>query len=70
MNEQTKSLVRHVLTAVGFLLGMFGVGKLTGVIDILSANLDSLWSAIMAVVGVVTSILGFFRDKSRFAENR
>lgn len=66
MNESTKSLIRHILTALGFVLGLIGVGKATGVIDILLANLDSLWEAISTVVGVALMIIGFFKDKARF----
>lgn len=66
MNEQTKSLIRHILTALGFVLGLFGLGKLTGLVDILLQNLDVLWSAISSIVGVVLMIIGFFKDKARF----
>lgn len=66
MNEQTKSLIRHILTAVGFVLGIIGLGKFSGVIDILLQNLDGLWQAVSAIVGVVLMIIGFFKDKTRF----
>lgn len=66
MNESTKSLIRHILTALGFVLGLIGVGKATGVIDILLANLDSLWQAVSSIVGVALMIIGFLKDKARF----
>ena len=65
MTETTKSLIRHGLTAVGFVLGFVGAAKYTGLLDILSANLDGLWSAVAVVSGVVISVIGFFKDKSR-----
>lgn len=63
MNEQTKSLIRHILTALGFVLGLVGLNKFTGVIDYLIQNLDAIWSAVLALVGFVTSIFGFFKDR-------
>lgn len=68
MNETTKSLIRHALTALGFFLGLIGVGKASGIIDILLSNLDGLWEAAMSVVGVVMLILGFLKDKTRFSD--
>lgn len=68
MSESTKSLIRHILTALGFVLGLVGVGKATGVIDIILNNLDAVSEAISTVVGVVLMIVGFFKDKVRFTE--
>jgi len=68
MNEQTKSIIRHLLTALGFVLGLIGLNKFTGVVDYVIGNLDSIWSAILTLVGVVTSILGFFTNKDRFTD--
>lgn len=65
MNETTKSLIRHALTAIGFLFGFIGMAKYTGLLDILSANLDGLWQAASFVSGVVMAIIGFFRNKER-----
>lgn len=67
MNEQTKSIIRHILTALGFVLGLVGLNKFTGVIDYLTQNLDVIWSAVTTLVGFVTALLGFFKDKARFA---
>lgn len=67
MNESTKSLIRHILTALGFVLGLLGVGKATGLIDIILANMDALWEAASTIVGVVLMVIGFLRDKARFA---
>ena len=63
MNEQTKSLIRHILTALGFVLGLVGLNKFTGVIDYLIQNLDAIWSAVLALASFVTPIFGFFKDR-------
>jgi hypothetical protein len=68
MNEKTKSLIRHALTALGVVLGFIGLGKYTGLIQYLVDNLDAVWAAITTVVGVVLTILGFFKNKERFGE--
>lgn len=68
MNEKTKSLIRHAITAVGFLLTMVGLGKYSGLLDILSVNLDGIFAAISTVAGVVTMVIGFFRNKERLVQ--
>lgn len=68
MSEQLKSTIRHILTALGVVLGLIGLDKFTGVIDYLLNNLDSIWSAVLTVIGVITTLLGFFKNKERFAE--
>lgn len=66
MNEKTKSLIRHALTALGVVLGLLGLNQFTGLIDAVLANLDSVWSAISTLVGFVLLVIGFFKDKTRF----
>lgn len=66
MNEQTKSLIRHILTALGFVLGVIGLNKFVPLVDYLLANLDGIWAAITALVGVVVFVIGFFKNKERF----
>lgn len=68
MTEQTKSLIRHLLTAVGFVLGLIGLNQFTGVIDIIISNLDNIWGAIVAIVGVITTVIGYLRDGNRHVE--
>ena len=70
MTEQTKSLIRHLLTALGTLLVVFGLGKYTGAIDYLLGNLDSVWQAIIVIGGAITTVVGFFKDKVRFEIKR
>lgn len=66
MNEQTKSIIRHLLTAVGVLLGFLGLSKWVTIVDIFQTNLDSVWSAILTLIGFATTIIGFFKSKERF----
>jgi hypothetical protein len=68
MNEQTKSLIRHILTALGFVLSAVGVADAANVIDFLLADLDILWDAVLVLIGAVTTIIGFFRNSERFKE--
>ena len=65
-SEQIKSLTRHLLTAIGVLLTLLGVDKLIPVIEYLQSNLDGVFAAITTLVGVVVTIIGFFKDKSRW----
>jgi uncharacterized membrane protein YidH (DUF202 family) len=64
--EQIKSLVRHVLTALGTLLVLFGLDRFIPVVETLTLNLDSTFQAIEVLVGVVLVVVGFFRNKDRF----
>ncbi len=66
MNEQNKSLIRHLLTALGVLMTALGLGNASGLIEELLANLDKIWDAVLVIAGTVVSILGFFRNKDRF----
>ena len=65
MNDQTKSIVRHILTAVGFLLTVFGLTKVAPALDFLNTNLDAIWAAVTLLVGVITTLLGYFKDSDR-----
>jgi hypothetical protein len=68
MNEQTKSIIRHLLTALGVVLGFVGLSKFTGLLDILNQNLDTVWNAALTIVGFITTLVGFFKNKDRFGE--
>lgn len=67
MSEKTKSLIRHALTAIGFVLGLLGLNKYVGVVDLFTNNLDSVWSAVLTIGGFATAVIGFFKNKERFA---
>ena len=65
MNSKTKSLIRHILTGLGSVLVFFGVTTMTDAIQYISENLDIIWEAGLTIVGFVTTVYGFFRDKER-----
>lgn len=66
MNEQTKSLIRHLLTAIGFLLASLGLADASDMINGILANLDGIWDAVLVLSGTVIGIIGFFKNKDRF----
>lgn len=68
MTEQTKSLIRHLLTAIGFLLATLGLADAADLVNILIADLDKIWDAALILVGVVTTVVGFFNNKERFTD--
>ena len=68
MNEQNKSLIRHLLTALGVLMTALGLGNASGLIEELLSNLDTIWDAILVLSGTVISIVGFFKNKDRFSD--
>lgn len=70
MTEQIKSLIRHILTALGVLLTLLGVDKLIPVVEYLQTNLDGVFAAITTLVGVVVTIIGFFRNKDRWEKRK
>jgi len=59
-----KSTVRHILTALGAVLVFLGLGKFTGLTDILLANLDALWAAGSTLVGFALAVYGFFKNRT------
>ena len=65
MNENTKSVIRHILTGLGAVLAFFGLGQFTELVEIINTDLDAIWEAIITLTGVVMTIVGFFKDKDR-----
>ena len=59
----TKSMIRHILTAIGTLVALVGLESVTGLLNYLIENLDGLWAAGATIVGAVTTIWGFLRRK-------
>tara|TARA_R110000822_G_scaffold128195_20_gene263941 strand:- start:2622 stop:2873 length:252 start_codon:yes stop_codon:yes gene_type:complete len=68
MTETLKSTIRHILTALGVLLGVFGLGQFTGIIEIVNLELDSVWSAIQTIIGFALTVYGYFKDSARHEE--
>jgi|TARA_R110000822_G_scaffold64643_5_gene158495 hypothetical protein len=65
-SAQIKSLIRHALTAIGTLLVLTGLNKWLPLVDLLTANLDSVVLAFEVIIGLVVALFGFFRNKERF----
>jgi hypothetical protein len=53
---------------LGVVLGFVGLSKFTGLLDILNQNLDTVWNAVLTIVGFITTLVGFFKNKDRFGE--
>lgn len=68
MNNKTKSLVRHILTALGTVLVLLGLGDAAGVIEFVNGQLDTVNDAILVIVGFLTSVFGFLREKERLED--
>jgi len=65
MNEKTKSLIRHLLTALGTVVGLIGLNGFVPVLDFLAESLDQVWDSVVVVLGFVTTVLGFLKNKER-----
>lgn len=63
MNNTVKSIIRHILTAIGAILTFIGLDEFTEIVTFLQNSLDGLWDAILLVVGVITTIIGFFKGR-------
>lgn len=70
MNESTKSLIRHILTALGTILTLLGLNQFTGVVDFMLESFDGVWGAIELLVGFVIALIGFFQDRGERFEVR
>jgi len=68
MKENTKSLIRHILTVFGTILGLAGLNDFVPILDFLINSLDGVWDAIVMIVGFATTIFGFLKDPTRHQE--
>ena len=66
--EQIKSLIRHLLTALGMFLTLLGVDKILPLVEFLQTNLDGVFAAVTTLVGLGATIYGFFKDKERWED--
>ena len=65
MKESTKSLIRHILTSLGTIVALLGVDQFVPILQFLIESLDDIWGAVVAIIGFVTTLFGYFKDKNR-----
>lgn len=65
MNETTKSFVRHFLTVLGTIFALVGLNSWIPVLEFLNQSLDTIWAALVTIIGFATTLFGFFKDKDR-----
>lgn len=68
MNLTTKSLIRHLLTALGTILVLLGLNGAIPVIDFLKESLDTVWGSIVTIIGFITTLYGFLKDRERLKD--
>ncbi|HAW04288.1 MAG TPA: hypothetical protein DCW83_06345 [Saprospirales bacterium] len=61
----TRSAIRHILTAVGTVLTLFGLDNFVDIFDFANQNLDSIWAAVETLVGFALAIYGFTKNPER-----
>ena len=60
-----KSALRHILTAIGTVLTLFGLDNFIDIFGYLNQNLDGIWGAVELLSGVVLALIGFFKNSDR-----
>ncbi len=60
-----KSLIRHLLTALGAICMMPALSKGLPIVNFLGENLDAAWAAISVLGGLGLSFFGFFKNPER-----
>lgn len=65
MNEATKSFVRHLLTVLGTIFAIVGLNHWIPVLEFLNQSLDAIWASVVTIMGFITTLIGFFKDKDR-----
>ncbi len=60
MDNKTKSLIRHILTAVGTIITLIGVNSVVPIITFIQNNFDGVWEAASTVIGALITIYGYF----------
>ena len=68
-SEQIKSLIRHILTGLGILFTVIGLDRWIPMVQYIQDNLETTSIAIMTLVGVISTIVGFFKDKKRWEKS-
>ena len=61
----TRSAIRHIITAVGTVLALFGLDNFVDIFDFANQNLDAIWAAVETIVGFALAIYGFAKNPER-----
>ena len=60
-----KSALRHILTAIGTVLTLFGLDNFVDIFSYVNQNLDSIWAAAQTIFGFALTIYGFLKNPER-----
>ena len=61
----TRSAIRHILTALGTVLTLFGLDDFVDIFEFANQNLDAIWAAVETLVGFALTIYGFTKNPER-----
>jgi len=74
--EKIKSFVRSGIQIIGTIIGLSAafnlnipfINELRSALDYVFENIDIAANAILALIGIITTIIGFFKDPTRFSD--
>ena len=58
-----KSAIRHILTAAGTVLTLFGMDNFVDIFEFANQNLDSVYAAFEVIIGAGMTIYGFISNR-------
>ncbi len=58
-----KSAIRHILTAAGTVLTLFGLDNFVDIFDFANQNLDEVYAAAEVIIGAAVTIYGFIANR-------
>ncbi len=60
-----KSALRHILTALGTVLALFGMDNFVDLFSYVDQNLETIWAAVETIIGFALTIYGFVKNSDR-----
>lgn len=60
-----KSALRHILTALGTVLTLFGLDNFVDIFSYVNQNLDGIWAAAQTIIGFALTVYGFIKNPER-----
>ena len=58
-----KSAIRHILTAAGTVLALFGMDNFVDIFEFANQNLDAVYAAAEVIIGAGITIYGFIANR-------